>query len=243
MTPSLLNYVESRVSRFRQFAGLSNTEAVNLKSLLLKLNVLTVYRPLSKSFSGMSLKGSDKKFMLVNSNESRGRQHFTIAHELYHLFVEENPAPHKCGGNEKKSESEQCADAFAHMFLMPADGMRQMIPAEELKAGCVSLASVFRLEHYFGVSHQSVLNRLVDLGLLSRKERDSLANIPVKKTSREYGYDSALYEPGNHGLVIGDFGEKARKLFEEEKISEGHYLELLHKIGIDGNEDEDSAGC
>lgn len=237
MRSSLLRYVESQVSQFRQFVGLSNAEAVNLKSLLLKLNVLTVYRPLSKSFSGMSLKGGDKKFMLVNSNESRGRQHFTIAHELYHLFVEEHPVPHKCGGDEKESESEQCADAFALMFLMPADGVRQMIPAEELIAGRVTLASIFRLEHYFGVSHKSVLNRLVDLDLLSRRERDSLADIPVKRTSREYGYDSALYEPGNHGLVIGDFGEKARKLFDEDKISEGHYLELLHKIGIDENED------
>lgn len=185
----------------------------------------------------MSLKGGDKKFMLVNSNQSRGRQHFTIAHELYHLFVEENPVPHKCSGDERKCESEQCADAFALMFLMPADGIRQMMPAEELIAGQVSLASIFRLEHYFGVSHKSVLNRLVDLNLLSRRERDSLADIPVKRTSREYGYDTALYEPGNHGLVIGDFGEKARKLFDEDKISEGHYLELLHKIGIDGNED------
>ena len=27
--------------------------------------------------------------MLINSNQPRGRQHFTIAHELYHLFIEE----------------------------------------------------------------------------------------------------------------------------------------------------------
>ncbi len=26
------------------------------------------------------------------------------------------------------SDSEQCADAFALMFLMPADGVRQLIP-------------------------------------------------------------------------------------------------------------------
>ena len=237
MKASLLKYVESRVTQFRQLAGLSATEAVNLKSLLLKLKVLTVYCPLSKSFSGMSLKGGDRKFMLVNSNESRGRQHFTIAHELYHLFVEENPMPHKCGGNDKKSESEQCADAFALMFLMPAAGVMQMIPADELKAGRVTLASVFRLEHYFGVSHISVLNRLVDLNLLSRIDRDSFAAISVKRTAREYGYDVGLYESGNQGLVIGDFGEKARLLFEADKISEGHYLELLHKIGINGNED------
>ncbi len=31
------------------------------------------------------------------------------------------------------------------------------------------------------------------------------------------------------------FGEKARKLFDEEKISVGRYLELLHKIVLDAD--------
>ena len=237
MKTTLLNYVESQVSRFRQYSGMSDSEPVNLKSLLLKLNVLTLYRPLSESFSGMSLKGDQHRFMLINSNQPRCRQHFTIAHELYHLFMEYNPIPHRCQEDGKKSESEQCADAFALIFLMPADGVRQMISAEELKSGSISLASVLRLGHYFGTSHTAVLNRLSDLNIIGRKERSYLSAVAVKKASREYGYDTTLYESGNSGLVIGDFGEKARKLFEADKISEGHYHELLHKIGIDGYED------
>lgn len=50
MKASLLNLVESQVSKFRQMTGLSDSEAVNLKSLLFKLNVLTIYRPLSDDF-------------------------------------------------------------------------------------------------------------------------------------------------------------------------------------------------
>ncbi len=237
MKATLLNYIESQVSRFRQFAGLSDTEAVNLKSLLLKLNVLTLYRPLSESFSGMSLKGNGKRFMLINSRQAICRQNFTIAHELYHLFIDTNPMPHKCQENGKKNESEQSADAFALIFLMPSAGVMQMIREDELKGGHLSLATVLKLGQYFGVSNTAVVNRLSDLNLLSRQEREKFASIPVKRTVREYGYDTTLYDSGNDGLVIGDFGEKVRKLFEAEKISEGHYLELLHKIGIDGNED------
>lgn len=114
MKPSLLNYVSSQVSRFRQFAGLSDTEAVNLKSLLLKLNVLTLYRPLSESFSGMSLQGNGKRFMLINSSQPICRQHFTIAHELYQLFMEENPMPHKCQENGKKIVLD--ADVIIHFI-------------------------------------------------------------------------------------------------------------------------------
>lgn len=237
MKATLLNYVESQVSRFRQFAGISDTEAVNLKSLLLKLNVQTLFRPMSESFSGMSLKGNGKLFMLINSNQPKCRQHFTIVHELYHLFIEDNPVPHRYNEEGKKNESEQCADAFALMFLMPADGVRQMIPDNELRHGKVSLSTVLKLGQYFGTSHAAVLNRLSDLNLISRNEREQLSGISVKRASREHGYDTSLYESGNEGRVIGDFGEKARKLFETGKISEGHYIELLHKIGIDGNED------
>lgn len=237
MKAALLNLVENQVSRFRQMAGLSDAEAVNLKSLLLKLNVLTVYRPLSDNFSGMSLKSGDRRFMLINSNQPKCRQHFTIAHELYHLYVDPNPMPHNCSAEGKKSDAEQCADAFALMFLMPADGVRQMIPDNELMFGHVSLASVLRIEHYFSVSHSAALNRLFDLRLIDRNERDLYLQYPVKETAKEYGYDTTLYEPGNENLVIGNFGEKARRLFDEEKISEGHYIELLHKIGINDSED------
>ena len=237
MKTTLLNYVESQASRFRQFAGLSDSEAVNLRSLLLKLNVLTLFRPMSDSFSGMSLKGSGRLFMLINSNQPRCRQHFTICHELFHLFIEDNPVSHRCQAGRKKNESEKCADAFALMFLMPADGVRQMIPDDELKQGKVSLATALKLGQYFGTSHAAVLNRLSDLNLIGGNEREQLSGISVKRACREYGYDTSLYESGNEGRVIGDFGEKARKLFEADKISEGHYLELLHKIGIDGNED------
>jgi Zn-dependent peptidase ImmA (M78 family) len=234
MKVALLNLIDRQVSEFRQRVGLSDTQAVNLKSLLLKLNVLTIYRPLSKNFSGMSLKSpGGERFMLINSNKPRGRQHFTIAHELYHLYIEENPMPHNCGAEKGKNESEQCADAFALRFLMPYNAILQMIPAEELK-GTVSLATVIRMEHYFSVSRQAILNRLCDTKFITRPERDALLSYAPMKTAQEYGYDTSLYLPGNENLVIGNFGEKARKLYDEEKISEGHYRELLNKIGVYG---------
>ena len=64
----------------------SNSEPLNMKTVLRQLNVMTLYRPLSDKLFGLSLLTPDKKhrFMLVNSNSRRGRQHFTIAHELYH---------------------------------------------------------------------------------------------------------------------------------------------------------------
>ena len=121
--------IERQVAEFRADNGLSASEAINLKSLLLKLNVLTIFRPLSDNFSGMCLKdGSGHRFMLVNSSHSRGRQHFTIAHELYHLYIESKPTPHKCNPcSGSKDPVEQSADMFASSLLMPETGLCQLI--------------------------------------------------------------------------------------------------------------------
>ena len=237
MKASQSNIIENQVSKYRQSIGVSDTEAVNLNSLLLKYNVLTIYRPLSESFCGMSLRSGDKRFMLINSNNSIGRQHFTIAHELYHLFIEENPQPHICWLNGTKDDSEKYADCFAQIFLMPSNGVRQLIPDDEFLNSIISVATVLKIEHYFSVSHRAAVNRLSDLKLISKDQRNFLLSLPVKKTAREFGYNTSLYDSSNEGLVIGDFGEKAKNLFDAEKISEGHYIELMNKIGIDGSED------
>ncbi|MBP1613941.1 MAG: hypothetical protein H6Q13_1389 [Bacteroidetes bacterium] len=219
---------------FREMNSLNDTEPVNYKSLLLKLNVQTLYRPLSDSFSGMCLKRGDKKFILINSNHSRGRQHFTMAHEFYHLFIQEDFTPHCCNpGQASESPVERLADAFSSCFLMPEMGIKKMMPANELREKNVSIATLLKLEHYFSVSHLALLTRLKGLGLISASEYDHYSKIPIKRTASEYGYDLSLYEKGNEGVVIGDYGVRARGLFDKGKISESHYWELMEAIGVD----------
>ena len=86
------------------------------------------------------------------------------------------------------------------------------------------------MEQLFEVSRINLLVRLKECNLISKAQFEEIKSIPVKKSAMEYGYDLSLYNPGNEGVVISDFGEKARILFERGKISEGHYLELLNLI-------------
>jgi Zn-dependent peptidase ImmA (M78 family) len=239
-----IKLIEQEVVKFRQGAGLSDTEAINLKSLLLRLGVFVLFRPLSGDFSGMSLKDSSShRFMLINSEQSRGRQHFTIAHELYHLFVEEHPKPHKCSTGSVKNEAEQKADMFASILLMPENGIIQMLPQEDIAKGDVSLAAVIKLEHYFSVSRTALLNRLSDLRLITSLSKAHYSALSVIQSAKDYGYDTSLYKSGNENLVIGDYGEKARTLFDHERISEGHYIELLNKLDYGTSENENRTGC
>ena len=232
-----LTDAETLAEKFRFQEGLSQSEPVNAKMLVRKLNITLVYRPLSENSYGISCRSKEKRFMLINSNSTRGRQHFTIAHELYHLFFDENPVPHMCCGGPASGE-EKNANRFASALLMPREGILSCVSGDEITAHDVNIATVLRMEQLFGVSHSTLLIRLKDMGLITTARFDALERVPVKETARAWGYDSALYEAGNEGVVIGDFGEKARRLFESGKISEGHYNELMNMLyGGAGEED------
>jgi len=224
--------VENLAIKFRSENRISLTEPINMKTILRKNNIFTRYRPLSENYYGLSLKSKDdNRFMLINSNTTRGRQHFTIAHELYHLYFDDKPLPHIATKiNTSGSVAENNADMFASALLMPKEGLLQYISTEDIVNKDVNVASVLRLEQYFSVSRGAILLRLRKIGLLFENTLQSLKSISVIDSAKQYGYDVSLYNKGNENLVIGDFGEKARKLFDAEKISEGHYIELLNMI-------------
>lgn len=221
----------------------SDSEPLNMKTVLRQLNVMTLYRPLSDSLFGLSLLTPDKqhRFMLVNSNSRRGRQHFTIAHELFHLYYDENPKAHFSGLSVDAEPTERSANLFASALLMPKDGLLQNLPSEDIVSKSVSLDTLLRIEHLYGVSHQTMVLRLKELHIVSAALAEELLSVSIVQEAILRGYDTSLYSKGNEGLVIGDFGSKARKLFDEERISEGHYLELLNLIGY--GESQNRTGC
>lgn len=226
---------ELLAGKFRAEIGASQLEPIGVKAVLRKLNILTIFKPLSEKVYGLSLKSATGgRFILCNSQSTKGRQHFTIAHELYHLYYDEHPVPHVCNDeNGGKSTNEKNADAFASALLMPKGGILQFISEKELADSSIHIATILKLEHYFSVSRLSLLTRLKALGLLSEKSFTALKAYPIVESARQYRYETALYFKGNDRLVIGDYGEKASRLLEDGIISEGHYNELITLISND----------
>ncbi len=216
--------------RFRDQIHLPQDAPFAVKDILEQLGILTVFRPLSDSSYGMSIKTNDGlMFMLVSSNSTIGRQHFTIGHELYHLFFDKNPQPHIC---EKgvKTPSEQSADLFASNLLMPRVGLLAMLPESYVSSKKLDLASVIKMEQRFQVSRQALLYRLKRLGVIDENQLQELLQLSTRDAAQRRGYDITLYENGNEGLVIGDYSALATDLFEKEYISEGHYNELMNVL-------------
>lgn len=225
--------LEKKAIEFRKRAGLSETDPIRFRSLLNKLNVITVFRDLSADFSGMAIKLNEDRFILVNSSHSLGKQHFTICHELYHLYVQENFSSMIChtGRFDKSNREEFNADRFASHLLLPESAIKELIPDKELSKDKIQLSTILKLEHYFSCSRAALLYKLKTLGLISSKSYDEFA-VDVKRNAIKYGYSVDLYEKANNGLSIGDYGELARKLYDRELISESHYISLLYDLGM-----------
>lgn len=234
-------HLQRQAAEFRIKNGIGSCEPIRMRSWLSKLNVLTVFRPMSPSFCGMALKHGEDKFILVNSNHSLGKQHFTIGHELYHLFVQDNFTNMVCstGKFNKKDKVEYEADCFSAYLLLPEDCILALIPNEELSKNKISLATIVKIEQYFACSRVALLFRLDSMGLIDLEKYERYKT-NVKNSALAYGYDKALYEKGNENLVIGEYGRKAKKLFENEIISEAHYVSLMSDIWIDIDNETES---
>ncbi len=216
--------------RFRNKLHLPQDAPFPVKEALEQLRVLTVFRPLSEKSFGMSTKtGEGMRFMLISSNSSIGRQNYTIAHELYHLFFDDNPHPHMCG-TDRKAPTEQSADMFSSNLLLPRVGLLAMLPDDFQSSKKLDIATVVKMEQKFQVSRQALLYRLKRLSIIGEDQLQTLLLAPTRDAAQRRGYDLALYENGNEGLVIGDYSLLATDLLEKGLISEGHYNELINAL-------------
>src|SRR5690554_111568 len=121
---------------------------------------------------------------------------------------------------------------------MPKDGIINLIPECELDKDRITLETILKIEHYFSCSRNALLVRLKELKLISQVSVERF-KVEIIKSAKKYGYDASLYRSGNEGVIVGDFGTLAKQLFDKEKISEGHYFDLMNSIGFDALNDSD----
>ena len=103
----------------RENLNLDKDGYIDIEKVLSIHNDFTLmYREMSENISGMSVKDGNNKIIVVNSSLSKGRQRFTIAHELCHLLYHEGDC-FVCSKNKVKEDMEKEADLFASYFLAP----------------------------------------------------------------------------------------------------------------------------
>lgn len=221
--------LSNKAYRVRKLLGADGQSPLDIFKLVQGIDGLTlVFYPLGQNISGVCYKGASSRVIAVNSQMSLGRQRFSLAHELYHLYFDE----------AKESQvsrmaigvgdaNEKCADQFASYLLMPPAALSESL--DSIVADRPGMEDVIRLEQYYGLSHKAMLYRLVSDGVLTAQEASAMET-GVMGIAARLGYDTSLYRPTpeeKERMVLGRYLALSEKLLEEECISHGKYEELL----------------
>nr|WP_243278461.1 ImmA/IrrE family metallo-endopeptidase [Clostridium tertium] len=180
----------------------------------------------------MCVKVGENNIIAINSESTYGRQRYTLAHELCHLYFHKNLNNSICpkDSDRTKDEKEVEADIFASYFLAPYESLKSYITNTLGKdKGELNVEDVVNIEQYYGLSRQATLNRLVSEGYITRIKADTMRSGIIRSALKQ-GYDEKLYLPSEESkkyYTIGKYIKIAEELNNKEKVSSGKYEELL----------------
>jgi Zn-dependent peptidase ImmA (M78 family)/transcriptional regulator with XRE-family HTH domain len=129
---------------------------------------------------GGAIVGEEFPVIAINASQGRQRALFTLAHELGHVLAAAG-LQLSCDANvDSTSPDERFANAFAAEFLLPSGRVRALTEgAEDIHDGVASLMTGA------GVSKQTAVYRLHNLGMISASQRDYLKNLRMPALVRE----------------------------------------------------------
>lgn len=224
----------SRATRLRRELGEDATSPIDIFSLALSFDNLSLFLyPLGPSISGMCIKSKDTCVIAINSSMSKGRQRFTLAHELYHYKYGNVGETTICSAklsSQADAIVEQEADRFASYLLLPPGAYEDQTEHAKQLFGHIRQADLIQIEQQYGISHSAMLWRLINDGVITYDEGQSL-KAGIIWAARRLGYDTTLYhiigEENAERRVLGHYVKLADALLEQSKISIGKYTELL----------------
>ena len=216
----------------RKELGEDTTSTIDIFSLAHTISQLTlVFYPMGNHLSGMCIKNDGNPVVAINSSMSVGRQRFSMAHELFHLFYDESIQSMACAmkigiGNDV----EKSADQFASYFLMPPVALSEtMKKIQNNSVVALTIKEIVKLEQYFGMSRQAILCRLISDNKLTIQQADCYRQ-GIILSAVNLGYDDILYKPLSEHKQYKTYGyyiQQAEEVLKKGLVSNGKYEELL----------------
>lgn len=178
-------------SRFAAEFRLDDAPAARLAEVMERdLGMLVLIVDGAKGVSGAACRLPEVDAVFLARSELRGRRHFTLAHELFHVLTWDAmpPAHTEIPVETGASRIERLANAFAAGVLMPADALARFgvwghLSEEKLIDHLNAAADALR------VSSSALRWRLVELGDLRRAVAEALPDSALHNNGRGAAYD------------------------------------------------------
>jgi predicted secreted protein len=120
------------------------------------------------------------------------KQRFTAAHELLHHrrdreAVVDNETEWIARGEDRSSDRERLAEAFAAWFLMP----KRLVETNLIRLGVrldqLQAVDAYELALAMGTSYAATVHHIANMRLISAGARDELLRVPPKRIKRDLG--------------------------------------------------------
>lgn len=173
-----------------------------------------------------------KPFVAINTSIPVPCQVFAAAHELYHIWYEQNPdvLPADLLDENEKKTSEKKANRFAAEFLVNESLLRQEIETYKLKKHTIK--TILQLADLFVVPFQAMVKRLHETGFIRDEERESYlaeSDETIRQYRKKYGL--SLGEADNR-IVVDNLAELSVDAYEARLISFEKLEYLLRLCGL-----------
>ncbi|MHB1391094.1 MAG: ImmA/IrrE family metallo-endopeptidase [Thermoleophilia bacterium] len=192
---------------------------------------------------GMYANNGEIAIAVINTSRPRTRQRFTAAHELgHHVFdygvglqIDENIF-------DQRDIREKKANAFAAHFLMPEDGIRNLVSKERRKL-TVTPQDIVHLRHHFGVSSEAIIYQVHNISFITAAERNKFLEMNKDGTLKSIEWESGYLPKAEshheklHRLPT-DYVKRAIRSYVSGKISLNRLAELLEWSEVQSLKDQ-----
>ena len=166
--------INSMIKKFCSFVGIdSNSDVLNIVQIARpafeKKGYLVLEIPFADDEIGaLCYKGDGLGYIVINTSLPKVNANFAIAHEIYHVFFQENDFISKVefsNDNYYEHEDEYAANLFAGMLLMPETSFRMLYRKFKEESNGNEVDTIIRLMAYYQVPYMAVVIRCYELEL------------------------------------------------------------------------------
>ena len=206
---------------------------------ILELENKVLYYPIEdEEVWGFSEKIKGKSFVWINTAIAYDKQVFAAAHELYHLWFENDGEVilkkdiEEMNNCVSISESELKANRFAAEFLINEELLLQEIRTYSMDKNKIDIKDIIKLSNLFIVPYKTMVKRLYEIKLISQKRYTQLMELSNKEVEVWRNRLGLSLPTRDNKIGLSNLVDKAMELYERKKITREKLEYLLDFAGL-----------
>ncbi len=207
--------------------------------LILSLYARVIYYPLGKDavWGFTRLEGDDegrqsgKPFVAINSSIPNDCKVFAAAHELYHIWFENETdvVPANIVDEKCTSRNELKANRFASEFLVDEELLRKELRTYSIDSDKIALKDILKLSELFSVPFKMMVKRLYEIGVLQKQECFKFLSLTDEDLSVARKRYSLLIPEADNRISIDNLTDLAIEAYDKKRIT---FEKLEYLLGL-----------